>query len=545
MNIVYLILAHKNAKQLNRLIDRLKGANTFFVLHIDAKCNLAEYKDAIRENDANIHFVYKRVNCNWGKFSIVEATLNGLKYIVKSIKDADRVVLLSAQDYPIKKINYINDFFSNQPEAIFINHFTLPYKKWLGGGTFRFPNYERINSIMAIHAGAQWWSFPMSVVKKLLKMIVTYPAFTKYFSTVIVPDESFFQTLLFNSGEPFIDNVTNGNLTFTAWEPPYNHPNTLTIGDFDTLRASELLFARKFDEQIDSHILNRIDSEILGVEMATPSPSPEVKPGINPVKRIAKQAFLFMTNKDTKPILNAYNSFKNAAGNFGNVKLLFHNAANGNISKGITQLDPFLFDESILHTLGYKPLGPGFLPGSDHFPLLHFYLHNPDYEYYWKLEDDVRYNASWKDFLQFFDAPEINADFISAHIMHYADHPHWRWWSSLRNPYTHMPNIYKVSSFNPIIRISNAALATLHRQLLAGWQGHHEVLIPTLLNFAGHSLMDFGGDGKYVPSSWRNRFYENPGTGAVIASDTSTVRYRPLIDKLEMNKPLLYHPVKE
>jgi hypothetical protein len=103
----------------------------------------------------------------------------------------------------------------------------------------------------------------------------------------------------------------------------------------------------------------------------------------------------------------------------------------------------------------------------------------------------------------------------------------------------------KISSFNPIMRISNAALQTLHRQLSAGWQGHHEVLIPTLLNFAGHSLMDFGGEGKYVPESWRNRFYENPNTGTENASDTSTIRYRPVIDKLEMNKPLLYHPVKE
>lgn len=267
MKIVYLILVHKNANQVNRMISRLKGATTYFILHIDAKCDVQDYLKATENNDANISFVKNRVSCVWGTFSIVEATINGLKFALSTIKDADRVVLLSGQDYPIKSSGYIDAYFRENPDVIFMNYFTLPYKNWSMGGLFRFPNYDKINEIIKIHGGSQWWSTPMYVVKKMLIILKTYPVFTEYFSKVIIPDESFFQTLIFNSDEPFVENVIDDNLKFTFWDLPDINRSVLNINDFKTLKKSKSLFARKFDENIDPEILDKIDVDILKNEI--------------------------------------------------------------------------------------------------------------------------------------------------------------------------------------------------------------------------------------------------------------------------------------
>lgn len=80
-----------------------------------------------------------------------------------------------------------------------------------------------------------------------------------------VPDEIFFQTILLNSS--LASDIVNDDMRYIEWKDPNSgSPSVLDMNDFPGLANSPKLFARKFDEEVDVEILDRIDHEILGVK---------------------------------------------------------------------------------------------------------------------------------------------------------------------------------------------------------------------------------------------------------------------------------------
>jgi hypothetical protein len=72
-------------------------------------------------------------------------------------------------------------------------------------------------------------------------------------------EEACFQTLMMNS--PFADRVAGRDMTFAEWTPTSGpHPKIIKSEDFDALIASPNLFARKFDSEIDSNVLDMLDA---------------------------------------------------------------------------------------------------------------------------------------------------------------------------------------------------------------------------------------------------------------------------------------------
>ncbi|HKJ40818.1 MAG TPA: hypothetical protein VKA27_01945, partial [Sunxiuqinia sp.] len=154
-----------------------------------------------------------------------------------------------------------------------------------------------------------------------------------------------------------------------------------------------------------------------------------------------------------------------------------------------------------------------------------------DYDYYWCVEDDVRFSGDWRVLFKAFES--IDSDFISSYIRTSNQEPHWPWWHALANPYQVIDFKDRVKSFNPIYRISKAALSFIHDALLSGWCGHHEILFPTLLFEAGFDVADFGGTGKFVRKGFENKFYfEQISKG----STTGTFRWRPVFTKFVLKK---------
>ncbi|MDB5157948.1 MAG: hypothetical protein JWR50_2655, partial [Mucilaginibacter sp.] len=47
------------------------------------------------------------------------------------------------------------------------------------------------------------------------------------------------------------------------WSEGNARPKLLGVGDFDHIKDSGMFFARKFDQEIDSRILDKIDKECL------------------------------------------------------------------------------------------------------------------------------------------------------------------------------------------------------------------------------------------------------------------------------------------
>jgi len=184
--------------------------------------------------------------------------------------------------------------------------------------------------------------------------------------------------------------------------------------------------------------------------------------------------------------------------------------------------------------------GPSFALGHCHFPLLQFFHDNPDFDYYWLIEYDVRFAGDWHFFFDYFK--NTNEDFLTCHIRRYADEPGWAWWS-LHHPHKSIPLSERLSSFSPIYRLSNASLSFLHQSLSDGWCGHCEVLLPTLLHHNGFTIMDIGGKGTFTPPSMKDKFYtaQFNSNGAL---ECGTMRCQPSFWRVGQEKNKLYHPVK-
>lgn len=541
MHLTYLILAHQNPTQLLRLVDALSNKNTSFVVHIDARVHLdfflrifSEYKDR-----KQIFFVENRCETSWASFELVQATLNSLLFIKDQLPYTERVIFLSGQDYPIKDQKYIHSYLSSNPNSIFIQHFKIPFKHWSGGGIPRFPFFTEIRNSLALYGGSQWMSLPSFVLPILFEFLEANPDFITYFKSVTVPDESFFQTLFLNSGSDIIlQNLVNSGLHLIKWDPPYMHPRSQTDDNFWSIKKSKHLFARKFPFNTSSRVLDRIDTELLKVDGAQDKSQDTLG------NKSFDNCILFVTDKNSSDILNAYSELRAQASEFGDTVLVYHQK-NKTLAKNLLGFLPFIFDNSILKDLGFKSLGEKLVPGSNHFPLFKFYRQYPHFDYYWCIEDDVKFNNGWDRFFGYFSANNIVSDFLTSHIRTYENEPHWHWWESIGSQQMNgIPKSMRLRSFNPIFRISNKALSFLDNAFTAGWWGHHEVTIPTLLYHAGFTINDFGGSGEFVLAGCTDKFYEPSLSDPNGGMQSGSMRFRPYIKKEEMTRSILYHPVK-
>ncbi|MBA0883536.1 DUF3405 domain-containing protein [Flavobacterium sp. BBQ-18] len=136
-----------------------------------------------------------------------------------------------------------------------------------------------------------------------------------------------------------------------------------------------------------------------------------------------KQAFLFLSCRLSNAVIDTFNEIATATNSEKNITRLLYHLKEANYQKEISDKDVFYFSDEILIGLEYKPLGEKLIPGNNHFPLLKFYKEHPHYDYYWCIEDDVRYTGNWDHFFNHFE--NSDKSFISSHIQRYADDPQW------------------------------------------------------------------------------------------------------------------------
>lgn len=244
-----------------------------------------------------------------------------------------------------------------------------------------------------------------------------------------------------------------------------------------------------------------------------------------------KQAVLYLATKSNEWTLSAFHALEQSLQGMADVYFAYHQQ--GDVLPVSLQNveNQFVFTSDVLKELGYTPMERGKLvPGSNHFPLLKFYKENQGYDYYWLVEDDVRFSGEWKDFFGSFAS--CTSDFLSSVIETKAENPTCYWWTSLKTGNEVIAEEKLLKSFNPIYRLSSQALVCIDAHLRIGWMGHYEVLLPTLLYNKGFLLEDFGGEGTFVRPENNAKFY----------NDTS-MRIAPVLP--DDRKNYLFHPVKE
>lgn len=244
-----------------------------------------------------------------------------------------------------------------------------------------------------------------------------------------------------------------------------------------------------------------------------------------------KQAVLYLTTKSNEWTLSSFHALEQSLQGKADVYFAYHQQGDV-LPVSLQNIENlFVFTSDVLKELGYTPIERGKLvPGSNHFPLLKFYKENQGYDYYWLVEDDVRFSGEWKDFFGSFAS--CTSDFLSSVIETKAENPTWYWWTSLKTGNEVIAEEKLLKSFNPIYRLSSQALACIDAHLRIGWMGHYEVLLPTLLYNKGFLLEDFGGEGTFVRPENNAKFY-----------DDTSMRIAPVLP--DDRKNYLFHPVKE
>jgi hypothetical protein len=200
----------------------------------------------------------------------------------------------------------------------------------------------------------------------------------------------------------------------------------------------------------------------------------------------------------------------------------------------------FSFVEDDLTALGYP--GKGLHIRDVDIELFSFPFHrsHPQYDRLWVVEYDVDFTGRWATvFDAFADSP---ADLLATSVHRFDGNPGWDNWKSVRTP-SGRPNADGlVRAFLPFMRLSRAAYAVLDGAYRAGWSGHYECTVPTILAEAGLVIEDIGGDGAFVAPGNRNRFYTStPGCNDL--SPGSFV-FRPIRTQAGERPDTLWHPVK-
>ena len=274
-----LIVAHKQFEILIKMLKTLDHEDIDFFIHIDKKCQKYP-KHEIEQacSYSNVHFI-KRQNVHWGGYSQIRCTLSLLSNAISN--NYDYYHLLSGQDFPIKKKQQFLEFF-NQNAGIEYVHFMekeiedrhldrIRYhwfsmdgaKKWekiteieKRIGYNRFEN----NEIQTFYMGSNWFSITHEFAQYLLSK---EKWIHKTFRHSALGDELFVQTLLMNG--PFQNRLSENNFIYDSTScmrkihfNEQGKPYVFQTKDFNDLIQSPCLFARKFDLDIDSEIIDRL-----------------------------------------------------------------------------------------------------------------------------------------------------------------------------------------------------------------------------------------------------------------------------------------------
>lgn len=289
----FVLLTHSKPLQIYRLINTLNNMFNYplIVCHHDfSKCDLSV--DILPKN---VLLVRPHVQTEWGKFSLIEATVKALQLMYEVPNAPDWFVLLSGADYPIKSAKQILDELVSSPYDAYIQYEKITYEiykqdlkpnmLWLKNSYERyctksfFLNYSKkyytklnleirlehpllakpflpFSQKVACFSGSQWFCANHKAAEYIIDFHSRTNAITQYYSKLMYADESYFQTILANASHL---KLKNDRLRYIDWSTGGPHPKILLKEDLPKLLASNAHFARKFDIDIDSNILDELD----------------------------------------------------------------------------------------------------------------------------------------------------------------------------------------------------------------------------------------------------------------------------------------------
>jgi Family of unknown function (DUF5927)/Core-2/I-Branching enzyme len=236
-----------------------------------------------------------RIACEWGTFSLVQASTTAAQLMLADFPQVRHVFLASGSCLPIRPVTELQAHLAAHPQTDFIESVTTADVGWTVGGlnkerfTLRFPfswkrqrrlfdGYVTLQRRLGVsrkipdgiipHLGSQWWC----LTRQSLQAILTHPdraRHDRYFRRVWIPDESYFQTLV----RQVSTHVESRSLTLSKFDFQ-GRPHVFYDDHIHLLRRTDAFVARKIWPQ----------AEVLYDTYLSRSPDLATRPEPNPGK---------------------------------------------------------------------------------------------------------------------------------------------------------------------------------------------------------------------------------------------------------------------
>lgn len=282
----YLFLAYKNTYVLEKTLRLIDDERNDIYIHVDLKSNISDfeiYRGIVKKS--NLYFT-KRINCHWAAFSQLNATLILLEEASKN--HYAYYHLLSESCMPLKTQNEIHSELAQcKYDYIETKDVTFNTEKWnryyyfltenrfyrtsklIKGlsriifiipqklvGIDRWKNCKnQFGEKIAPQWGWNWFSLRDETVSFLLSK---KEFIKKHFKRTHCPDECCIPTMLFNFTDMKQVKNSKRNIVFDG------KPSVLTVDDYDRIMQSDDFFARKFDENKDRDVIDRVFNSLKG-----------------------------------------------------------------------------------------------------------------------------------------------------------------------------------------------------------------------------------------------------------------------------------------
>lgn len=299
MKIAYCISAYTDSPHLERLISRLNNDDVCFIIHVDARIkDITVFEESISKY-SNAYFTSKRYYVQWGGWNQVryqeQFLLDALKH------QADRIVVMTAQDYPIWPCSKIRQYFIESGNKIWMCGLNL--------SKLKVPS-PMCHKLSVLQIGRDWpinnrqiWRIAVALCERMMKCLpyrrkhylmidgtrwdiwqasgyfsvnklqaqyildkLKDKKITNYFRYCFVPEELTIPTIIFNSdfakdASVFPRDSYEGLSTLAALHCFYYNKNIkiYQIEDFDEIVESGKMFCRKVVTDISDSLMDKID----------------------------------------------------------------------------------------------------------------------------------------------------------------------------------------------------------------------------------------------------------------------------------------------
>lgn len=275
IKLAYLLVAHKNPKQVNLFIKQLLDYGDCDVyIHVDKK--KPEMVGQIVKSDRV--FISSVYDVRWGSFEIVKAGYYLMRMARLSGNRYTHMYFGSGQDLLVR--NGLYEYLEEHPQTTFLhivgevtnsNRASARYRvRWprrlmirndlhvyrfirivmqllCKFGIVLFPNKNELKKSVRFYEGRTWFIAPIKIMEYILDYIDDNPDFENFWEESLAADLMFFQTIIMNS--PYAGEVEN-ELMYVDFGKTFrtnNHPLTVTMDQLDKIQGGAWFCARKFE----------------------------------------------------------------------------------------------------------------------------------------------------------------------------------------------------------------------------------------------------------------------------------------------------------